>query len=242
MRRLVFAAVVALGVGVWATPAASAQQMMNFYIGGFTPRSEDARVDNDVLVNDIFIDRLAFNVSDFGAAQVGAEYLVALGDLFEAGLGVGYQQRSVHSVYADVVNDATDPPSEIEQTLRLRIVPFTATVRFLPLGHHAPVQPYIGGGVGVFAWRYSETGDFVFADGTVRPGNFVGSGGTTGPMVLGGVRVPIGGWGLGGEIRWQSASGDLPSDQPFVSDDRFSGPVKIDLGGFTYLFTVNVRF
>ena len=40
--------------------------------------------------------------------------------------------------------------SEIEQEFKLRIVPFTATFRFLPLGRKGAVQPYIGGGVGVF--------------------------------------------------------------------------------------------
>jgi outer membrane protein W len=232
--------VVALVVGVWATPPASAQQMLNFYIGGFTPRSEDARVPNDVLVNDIQLDQLAFNVSDFGTAQIGAEYLIGFGDKFEAGLGIGYQQRSVDSVYADVING--DTGGEIAQTLRLRIVPFTATVRFLPLGHNDGIQPYIGGGVGVFAWRYSETGEFVDENNKVFPGNYVGSGGAAGPMILGGIRVPIGNWGLGGELRWQSAEGNLPIDEGFVTDTRIGNQPKIDLSGLTYLFSVHVRF
>ena len=58
-------------------------------------------------------------------------------------------------------NFVNSTAAEIEQDLKLRIVPFTATVRLLPLGHDAPVQPYIGGGVGVFGWRYSESGQFV---------------------------------------------------------------------------------
>ena len=51
------------------------------------------------------------------------------------------------TVYTDFVNANG---TEIEQDLKLRIVPFTATVRFLPLGHHDGVEPYIGAGVGVF--------------------------------------------------------------------------------------------
>jgi hypothetical protein len=41
--------------------------------------------------------------------------------------------------------------------------------------------------------------------------------------------------GVGGEIRYQRAHGDLPSDQ------GFSGR-RIDLGGWTYAATFNVRF
>src|SRR5262249_15170039 len=122
------------------------------------------------------------------------------------------------------------------QDLKLRIVPITATVRLLPLGHHAPVRPYVGAGVGIFAWRYSETGQFVDPfDNSIFSGNFVGSGVNAGPVVLGGATIAIGNLGFGGEVRWQSAKGTLPASQ------TFAGP-KIDLGGFNYLFVVNVRF
>jgi hypothetical protein len=124
--------------------------------------------------------------------------------------------------------------TEIEQDLKLRVVPFTATIRFLPLGHHG-VEPYIGAGVGVFNWRYSESGQFLATDNSIFRDTFVGSGTSTGPVILGGVRVPVGAWGVGGEIRYQSAKGDLPADQDFSGS-------KIDLGGFTYNFMIHVRF
>jgi hypothetical protein len=54
-------------------------------------------------------------------------------------------------------------------------------------------------------------------------------------MILGGVRGAVGGLNVGGELRWQSAEGNLPAEQ------RFAG-TKIDLGGFTYLFSVGLRF
>jgi len=233
MRRLVFAAVVALVVGVAAAPPASAQQMLNIYVGGFSPRGEDARVPNDVLVNDLLLDGLAFNISDFATATVGAEYLVGLGDRFEAGLGIGFQTRSVPSFYANEFN--TDTGGDIEQTLKLRIVPFSATFRFLPLGHNDGLQPYIGAGVGVFAWRYSESGEFLDrSTNNIYADTIVASGSEVGPLVLGGVRFPIGALGVGGEIRWQRAKANLPADQ-------FLGST-IDLGGVNYLFTLNFKF
>ena len=231
MRRLIPAGLVTLVVlGVVGTPAASAQQQLSFSIGGFSPHSEESRPSTDVLVNNL--DFLAFRVSDFGGPIFGAEYLTGLGDHFDAGFGVGYYQRTVPTVYNDFVNANG---TEIQQDLKLRIVPFTATVRWLPLGHHNGVEPYIGAGVGVFNYNYSESGQFLATDNSIFRGTFTGSGTATGPVILGGVRVPVGSWGVGGELRYQSAEGKLPADQDFSGS-------KIDLGGFTYTFTINVRF
>jgi len=244
MRRFILAGLKACAtaavIGVLAAPAASAQQSLNLHVGGFTPKAEDGRTRNDVLVNDLTVSpQLSFNISDFNMPVFGAEYVVGLGPILEAGLGIGFQQRSVPSVYAQLINK---DGSEIEQTLKLRDIPFSATVRFLPLGHQGGVQPYIGGGVGIHAWRYSESGQFVADNSDIFRKTYVASGTATGPVVLGGVRVPIGGWGLGGELRWQSAVGDLPSDSGFVTDRTIDNQPKIDLGGFTYLFSVNFRF
>jgi hypothetical protein len=237
MRRLLFCFSVVTAIGIFVTPRpALAQQSVNFYLGGFVPHGEDARLrtsggSNDVLVNNL--DFLAFRISDFNGATVGGDWRVQLGNFVDAGLGLGFYRRTVPTVYLNYVNP---DGSEIEQQLRLRIIPFTATVRLLPLGRKAPFQPYIGAGVGVFAWRYSETGQFVdFTDLSIFRGSFTGSGSATGPVVLGGVGVPIGVSTLGFEIRYQSAEGNLPADQ------GFSGS-KIDLGGWNYLATFGIRF
>jgi hypothetical protein len=237
MRRLLFSSVIAAVLGlVWA-PSASAQQSINLFVGGFIPRSLDARGTDDVLFqNGTFLSTFnqsnGIDIGKFNGVTVGGEYLVGLGRNLEAGLGVGFYQRSVPTSYTAFVN--TDG-SEIAQTLKLRIVPFSATVRFLPIGERDRIQPYIGAGVGVFVWRYSETGQFVDGSGNVFNGTFSGSGSEVGPLVLAGLRLPMGPVGVGGEIRWQKAKATLPADQ------SFAGP-KVDLGGFNYLFTVNFRF
>ena len=231
MHRLITAGLVTLVVlGFVGTPVASAQQQVSFSVGGFSPRAEGARTSGDVLVNNL--DFLAFDIKDFSGPLFGAEWLTALGDKFDAGLGVSFYQRSVPTVYTSFVNANS---SEIEQTMKLRVIPFSATVRFLPMGHHNGVEPYIGAGVGVLSYRYSETGQFLATDRSIFRGDFVGSGTATGPVILGGIRVPVGSWGVGGEIRYQSADGKLPADQDFSGS-------KIDLGGLTYTFTINVRF
>jgi hypothetical protein len=234
MRRLALsstAAALALFLTGFINPApASAQQSINLFVGGFVPRGVDARPDEDALVNDLNI--LDFDIKDFNGPTIGGEWLVGLGENIEAGLGIGLYSRTVPSIYRSLVNE---DGSEIEQDLKLRIVPFTATVRFLPMGRHAAIQPYIGAGVAVMRYRYSETGEFVDDfDNSIFRDNFVGSGTASGPVVLGGARFPVGSIDVGGEIRYQSGKGDLPVDQ-------FLGP-KIDLGGFNYLLTVNFRF
>ena len=233
MRRwLLSLSAVALVAGFIETPVASAQQSLDLYIGGTQVRAEDARHSDDVLVQDkTFLD---FNVGDFNGATIGGEWLVGLGNMFDAGLGVGFYQHTVPAADRLRAFEKTNAPIVLD--LKLRVVPLTATIRFLPLGHRAGIEPYIGAGVGVFAWRYSETGDFVGSDNvTIRHGNFVGSGSNAGPVVLGGVRVPMGPVAVGGEVRYQSAVADLPADQDFTGS-------KIDLGGFNYLLTFNVRF
>jgi hypothetical protein len=230
MRRVMMAALLGMVmIGFVGTRDASAQQQISFSVGGFSPRSADARPPTDVLVNNL--DFLAFRVSDFGGPLFGGEYLAGLGDNFDAGFGVGFYQRTVPTVYTEFTNANG---SEIEQDLKLRVIPFTATVRWLPLGHRG-IQPYIGGGIGVFNYRYSESGQFLATDSSIFNGTFVGSGTATGPVILGGIRVPVGTWGVGGELRYQAAQGNLPADQDFAGS-------KIDLGGFSYMFTINVRF
>jgi len=228
MRRTLLA--FAIVAAVMTPSIASAQQSLNFSVGGFVPRGEDGRSRDDVLVNNL--DFLAFNIKDFSGAAVGAEWLTGLGDNFEAGVGAGFYARTVPAVYLDFVNANG---TEIEQDIKLRVVPFTATVRFLPLGHHNGLEPYIGAGVGVLAWRYSETGQFLATDRSIFRDSFVTNGTAAGPVILGGLRVPVGSWGLGFEVRHQSAEGKIPADQDFAG-------TRIDLGGFTYNLTVHVRF
>ena len=225
------ASIVAVAAVVLLVPSiASAQQTLNFSVGGFVPKGDDGRDVDDVLVNNQ--DFLAFDIDDFHGATFGAEWLANLGDKFEAGLGTGYYSSSAPAVYYDFVNANG---SEIEQDLKLRVVPFTATVRFLPMGHGHGIEPYIGGGVGVLSWKYKEAGQFLATDGSIFRDEFETDGTASGPLFLGGVRFPVGPWGLGFELRHQSGEGKIPAE------DDFAG-TSIDLGGFTYNFTVHVRF
>jgi hypothetical protein len=230
--RSVCTAALVLAVSAFAAETSSAQQTLNLSVGYFGVRGEDARVEGDVLVanRDLFL----FDFTDFGSVSLGAEYLAPLGEYFEAGGGVAFTFRTVDTIYDDFVRP---DGSEIEQQLKLRIVPITATVRVLPLGRRSAFQPYVGAGVGLFNWRYSETGDFVDFSAPGRPifrETYAQSGTSIGPVAVFGARVPVGSGMLGGEVRYQKAEGAL--------DERDFLGSKIDLSGFHYVVTFGIRF
>jgi hypothetical protein len=214
-------------------PPAFAQQTFNVTFGYFSVRGEDARVEGDVINENRNL--LAFDVDEFSGATVGGEWLVPLGEYFEGGAGIGFSRRTVSSVYADLTDsDGT----EIDQDLRLRIVPVSFTIRVLPLGQGSVVQPYFGAGLGLFGWRYSESGEFVdFTDFTIFREQFADSGTATGPIALGGIRFGGQSVSAGFEVRYQSADAEL--DSIFATS---TATPRIDLGGWTYQATVGWRF
>lgn len=220
-----------------AADEARAQQTLNFSLGYFTLRGEDARVEGDVLNSNRTF--LTFDLSEFNGASVGGEWLVPLGEIVEGGIGISFSRRTVASVYTDYVDD---DGTEIDQDLRLRLVPIAFTVRLTPLGRSSAIQPYIGAGLGIINWRYSESGEFVDfgAGGIIFREQYVADGSEAGPVVVGGIRFAGDRVSVGGELRYHAADAEL--------DDRFAGPQfpavepRIDLGGWTYNFTVGYRF
>lgn len=209
------------------------RQSFGVNIGYFGLRGEDARHEDDVLLANL--DFLAFDIKDFNSGTIGAEWLVGVGQYLEAGVGIGFQRRTVPTVYRDFTHD---DGFEIEQELKLRVVPITGTVRFLPLGRNASVQPYVGGGISVLNWRYSEAGEFVdFTDDSIFNSRYVASGNTVGPVILAGIRAPVADvWTVGGELRFQRGEGDTKASQTGLLGD------KIDLGGWSANFGIHFRF
>ena len=229
-----------IGVFVMAAMAAgsvSAQAQVthsvNLGAGYFMVRGEESRDADDVLLEDL--QSLAFEVKDFNGALLNGEWLIGFGDRVEFGVGAGFYQRTVPSVYADFVDS---DGSEIEQDLKLRVVPVTATVKFLPFGRAGDFQPYVGGGAALLNWKYSEVGEFVdFSDGSIFRDQYVASGSTVAPIVFGGLRVPISGdvFAFNGELRWQGGKGDLGAESGLLTD-------TIDLGGISLIGSVQIRF
>jgi outer membrane protein W len=233
MRRFMLAGLLVSSVAFIAPAKAHADQMFSFSVGYFSLRGEDIRAQRDVLLDNVsFLD---FEIRDFNGANVGGEWLFRFSDYFEAGVGLGYYGRTVPSVYRGYVNI---DGSEIAQDLRLRVVPVTGTVRLLPLGRDAGIQPYVGAGLGIYSWRYSEAGEFVdFDTFEIFRDRFADSGTSAGPVLLAGIRLwPSRNFGVGGELRYQRARGDLdPQLFPATGD-------RIDLGGTAFNATMVVRF
>ena len=201
--------------------------------GFFGARGEDARVADDVLLANL--ESLAFEINDFNTGTIGGEWLVGLNNYIEAGLGIGFQRRTVPSVYRDFQNENG---AEIAQDLRLRVIPITGTVRFLPVGRNGSFQPYVGGGIAALNWRYSEAGEFVdFSDDSIFRARYVADGTAVGPVFLAGIRGPVGdALTLGGELRYQRAEGDTNAAESGLLGN------KIDLGGWAANFAIHFRF
>lgn len=210
------------------------RNIFTVHLGAFHPKGEDSRVDGDVLFNDL--NSLFFEIDDFRGFSFGADWTYALTDYIEAGADISFYSNNVPSVYRDFVDD---DGSEIAQDLKLRLIPITASVRFVPTGRRSTVQPFIGIGIGIINWRYSETGEFVDFDegGTIFRANFVADGTEVAPVVIGGVRFLVSdAFTLGGEVRWHKATGDTGG-----ISEGFLGE-KIDLGGWTTNFSFGFRF
>ena len=234
-RRPGCTVVMVAALSFWlGTPAWAQQSSLSLHLGYFALRGEDTRIADDVIIENLGL--FAFGLDQFNAGSVGAEWLVGFGEYVEVGLGVGFYQQTVLSVYDDFVND---DGTEIPQDFKLRVTPITATARFFPFGRRSAVQPYAGGGVGFFNWRYSEVGEFVdfsTVDLEVFRDRFVAEGNDVGRVYLGGVRVLAGSrFAVGVEVRYQDMQGVVGIDQGFLEE-------RIDLGGLTTSFTFNVRF
>jgi hypothetical protein len=244
-----FRAACLMALTLAAAAPASAQVVHGLQFGGgfFEPRGFDARADHDVLVRDLsgqpmpadpsLTDALLFDIKGFRTGHVFGEWTIGFGPHLEAGFGVGFLQRSVPSVYADVVLSPDN--TEIPQTLHLRVVPLTAVVRFLPFGRPGEVQPYIGAGVAALAFHYSESGQFVDPQTLeVYDDHYTASGTAPGGVVLGGVRFPIRGdiYAFSVEGRYQFGTGNTGGINKGFLDE------KIDLGGWLWDAGFLIRF
>ncbi len=246
MRRTVgWVSGAVLGVVLLASPA-SAQVVQSVQFGGglFWPKGEDGRATGDVLVSNLtnkgtipgYTDALVFEIKDFKAGNVVGEWNVTFGDRVEVGASVGFYTRSVPSVYRDFVDlDGT----EIEQDLKLRIMPVMAIVRFMPFGRAGTVQPYVGFGAGVLRFRYSEIGEFVDPSNfDIFEDRYVATGSAPGGAFLGGLKLPLGGdiYGLNLEYRYQFGTGNTGGASNGFLDE------KIDLSGGMFNVLFQVRF
>ena len=230
MKHRIVSVVLVLVLFCAAAPAQAQEFSFDVNLGYFAPKSEDSRVDGDVLA----INRgyLLFEFEDFAGFYGEAALSMEISKYFEATVGFGGYQRTVPTVYADEVHS---DGREIEQDLKLRNLPFTAVLKMFPLGQRRAIQPYVGVGAAANFWRYSETGEFIdYSDYSIFRESFVATGTAFGPVGTIGVRGRVSPqMDLGLEFRYHWAEGELNED--FLGD-------KLDLGGGTLMGTLKFRF
>jgi len=232
-------------LGVAVPASAQVVHSVTFGAGIFWPRGFDQRVEGDVLVADLTQPEvfpgatasLDFKISDFRAYPIFGEWNIAFNDHVEVSIGVAYQNKKVDSRYLDLVNTELGD-SDILQELRLKMLPISGTVKYV-FGQPGGFQPYVGGGLSVVKFEYTETGDFVDPSTLdIFNEKFTADGFTVGALILGGVRIPLGGdvYGLQIEGRYLFGSGDTGgSEAGFLGD-------KIDLSGGSLNFGFLIRF
>lgn len=240
-----FALACVFGAGLLAPAAAEAQitrvsraeprQSIVFHLGYFGVRGEEARDDDDTILRTL--EGHIFSMSDFNGATIGGDWVFPLGEWLDGSVGASFYRRTVPSVHRTQVHLDN---REIAQDLRLRMVPMTAMVRFLPAGRGGSIEPYVGGGITLVNWRYSEVGEFVDF-GVVPPeiffNRYVADGNAFGGVLLAGLRAPVADvWLVGGEVRYQRVSGDTDAINSGMLGE------KIDLGGWSANFTFGIRF
>ena len=231
MNRLALVLLLAGAALAGSARPALAQQTLNLSLGHFMMPAA-GRVETDILL--IENADLAFDVNDFNGTTIGGEWLVPISDRYEIGGGVSFSRKSVRASHERVANS---DGSSISREMRLRQMPFAVTVRMLPLGQSYSVQPYVGGGVAVINWRFTESGDFAWPNIPVFRGEqFTAIGNAIGPLALVGLRVAGDRFAYGVEGRLQSARGSFGDTFGHVWNP------DIDLGGWTVQFTTGMRF
>lgn len=206
---------------------------LDLRIGAYFPRGNETLFQDD---RDLYL----VGKSDFNGVYGGIEYNHVLIDNVEIAVHLDGYSRTVNTSYR---NYTRPDGGEIEQSLRLTMVPLGVSLRLVPTSKRARIAPYVGGGVDAVFYKYEEYGDFIdFGDPTlpIIGDAFVADGAAFGVHVLGGLRVYLNrDIAIVAEGRYQWAKANMGDD--FAPPEP--GLVnRIDLSGATFTVGVHVRF
>jgi outer membrane protein W len=225
-------AVLTLGL-LAALPASAGASSLELRIGGFIPRADSNLFDDDSSLYTV-------NKEDWRGVTGGAEFSFTPADHVELGLHLDGYGRRVDTTYRDYTRPSG---AEIEQSLRLTLIPLGATLRFLPADRHATVSPYVGVGPDVVFYKYEEFGDFIDffdPDLPITPDHFISESTAFGAHALGGIRFYVNrDIAIVGEAKYLWAHDDMGDD--FLPNAP--GLVnRIDLSGWIFTGGVHLRF
>ena len=179
-----------------------------------------------------------FDVGDFNYLMGGVELDLELTNYLDIAVGLDGYSRRVDSKYRDFVRD---DGTEIPQRFKLKVLPITGGLRFLPLRKFRKLVPHIGAGAGLYYFDYEEQGEFInFTSFEILTGTSGDTGLVPGFHLAAGAEYmfsegidPGEGWFVFGQFRRHWASTQLAGD--FNRE-------KLDLGGNELAFGVSLRF
>jgi len=187
------------------------------WLGGFRPDGHSAYWD-DV--------RREFDgsASDFQNVIGGGDFVFHLAPHVGLMVSASYWSGSSNLAYRNFLDQNN---SRISHDASLDITSGTVAVIFWPAPPHSAINPYLGGGGGIYGWRLRESGDFIdFTQASlpVFTSTLVASGTTGGYFFVAGADIPVGRRvSLFFEGRYTKASDTLNKD--------FGGFGRIDLSG-----------
>jgi hypothetical protein len=202
-----------------------------FRLGAFSPSGESELWDLNVQAFDL-------DVSDFTHVMGGVALDLQLKTYLDISVGLDGYSRRVSSQYRDFIRD---DGTEIQQSFKLKVLPITGGLRFLPVQKFHKFIPHVAAGIGLYYFDYQEEGEFInrssfeifgdaFRDRGITPGAYVGAGLEF--RVSEGID-PGQGWFVFGQFRRHWATTELSGD--FDTEE-------LDLGGNELAFGVALRF
>ena len=224
MKKILLTLLFTLIMMIGVNSSALYGQSFNFKIGMFHPRMQSDLWEENMI-------NLALEKQDMRGAYYGAEYEHFMNRYISFALEGGYYYQEHFSFYKDWEYDDGSP---IYQNLALRIISVEAGIKLYPLGHRKRFFPYVGGGAGMYFWKYEQWGDFIdFQSGTVSEDEYAETTtNTVGFNAKAGIVMRLSrNLGVAFEGKYQLVKGELSA--------FFEGWEKFDLSGFSYTLGIN---
>jgi hypothetical protein len=216
-------------------------------VGSITFRAgyDHANAGSDMFTDPSTIGQLTLSKSDFSGFSGAVDLGVRISDRFDFVLGTAYSGSSASSRYRHYL-DNNDAP--IEQTTSFQRVPISGSLKMYlaprgrSIGKFAWVpsrfSPYIGGGGGMYWYRFRQSGDFIdfaTADQNVYTATTQSSAWTTEAHAFAGLDYSLSPrLALTAETRYTWGRGPVSSD--------YVGFHRIDLSGIAATAGLTVRF
>ncbi len=161
MKKLGFFSTLLVVFIIGSLPLSMQGQSFNLKVGAFYPDMESELWATN-------LENLAFDKQDMMGVYWGAELEMEMGRHFCLALEGGYYSQDVFTLYKDYEHQNGDP---INQDISLRVGSLEAGFKLYPLGYRNLFNPYIGAGVGIYAWKYIQGGEFIdFNDMSIYEG------------------------------------------------------------------------